>query len=1517
MKRTTQIVVDTISAQEAADHLALLSDNLMDAVELKTDLSQSGLVEKEREKEEKELSDSDDQSAIQLASAGGIVDMPSAAMIDVGGEVDRQTYESPAGEAGGSAGISPLVAIGGGVLAVAGIVALADSDDDDNKKNNDDNPNPNPDPDPDPDPEPTPNNAPTLASVAGQTVAENGEVTFTVNATDADGDDLVFSASSPTNGTVTQTISGTFKYEPNPDFSGSDTFTVSVSDGRGGTDVVPVNITITPAPNEAPVFDDSDGQGNREVATDENTDVIIQLNASDADGDALTFTLDSLTDTDTTANGGTIRFLEGSTDKVVYTPAENYVGADSFEVIVDDGNGGTATQTINMRVDIINTAPVAEDDTFSTDEDVAAELDVLDNDSDSDNTLDGASVTLLTGVSNGTLTYNNDGTFSYTPDADYNGSDSFTYTVTDPNGASDTATVSITIDAVNDAPVNTVPADQAANKNTPLAISGLSVDDIDAAGGDLTVTLAVTSGTLSVGGSATVTDNGTGTVTLVGTLTAVNSSLANVTYTPDADFTGDDTLTVTTEDGGNTGAGGAQTDVDTVAITVTDTDATIGGDFSGSVTEDDASNVVTGALTITDPDNGDEVFQAQTDTEGTYGSFSLTANGDWTYTLNNADSDTDALKAGQVEEDAFSIQSADGTTETITISVTGANDAPVAEDDAVSVDEDSSIDFSVIDNDVDAEGELATSTFAITTGPSNGTLTNNDDGTFSYTPDADYNGDDSFTYTVTDPNGASDTATVSITIDAVNDAPVNTVPADQAANKNTPLAISGLSVDDIDAAGGDLTVTLAVTSGTLSVGGSATVTDNGTGTVTLVGTLTAVNSSLANVTYTPDADFTGDDTLTVTTEDGGNTGAGGAQTDVDTVAITVTDTDATIGGDFSGSVTEDDASNVVTGALTITDPDNGDEVFQAQTDTEGTYGSFSLTANGDWTYTLNNADSDTDALKAGQVEEDAFSIQSADGTTETITISVTGANDAPVAEDDAVSVDEDSSIDFSVIDNDVDAEGELATSTFAITTGPSNGTLTNNDDGTFSYTPDADYNGDDSFTYTVTDPNGASDTATVSITVDPVLDPIATTPQTRYLSQNMLFAFSVDVDNPDNTGPINYTVVGNPQFGSLTSPADGDFEYTPDAGFIGRDTVRVRVTDGVSDPIFQVVNIFVDNTIANGVLLTDAEEEINGTNGDDRFYGVLGDGSDSSSLNLTTFTTGDAIFGSLGTDTLFLDISSHAGGLQDADLAGDLFNLEILQLGQGDNEAALGNNAANTGISTVVGNSGNDSINASAFTVDLTLQGLGGNDTLIGGDGNDTLEGGDGDDLLVGGDGNDSITSGDGLDIIGGLLGDDDITLNTDGVLDEIHFRTSDGTDTVTGFDVTEDGIFFLDGDGSDGSVAFSKDDSTEGAAGTLFTAGDSDDYGEFALAGEFSANGNGLSEAIALLHDTTLTEALLDALTSSATNTYLLVENADTSQVQLLFDDDWSSAGDYSVVATFTDLADTSGFDATNFGIY
>ena len=135
----------------------------------------------------------------------------------------------------------------------------------------------------------------------------------------------------------------------------------------------------------------------------------------------------------------------------------------------------------------------------------------------------------------------------------------------------------------------------------------------------------------------------------------------------------------------------------------------------------------------------------------------------------------------------------------------------------------------------------------------------------------------------------SDTDNIVINITPVNDSPVNTVPVAQTTNEDTNKAITGLAISDAaDGNTGTMTVTLTVANGTLLVsGGTASISNSGTGTVTLTGTVAEINATLASsVTYVPNANYNGADTLTMTTNDNGNVG-GSALTDVDTVGITV------------------------------------------------------------------------------------------------------------------------------------------------------------------------------------------------------------------------------------------------------------------------------------------------------------------------------------------------------------------------------------------------------------------------------------------------------------------------------------------------------------------------------------------------------------------------------------------------------------------------------------------------------
>jgi hypothetical protein len=175
------------------------------------------------------------------------------------------------------------------------------------------------------------------------------------------------------------------------------------------------------------------------------------------------------------------------------------------------------------------------------------------------------------GAEHGTVVVHADGTFTYTPVLNFNGSDRFSFKANDGAHDSSVVTENLTVNAVNDAPVNTVPGALNAASVLDAAIIGLAVSDVDAV--SLTTLLHVDHGTLSVAavGGATVAGSGTGTVTLSGSAAQIDAALGalnNVQYHPEFNFAGTDHLTITSNDGGSTGSGGPQTATDVVDLNI-------------------------------------------------------------------------------------------------------------------------------------------------------------------------------------------------------------------------------------------------------------------------------------------------------------------------------------------------------------------------------------------------------------------------------------------------------------------------------------------------------------------------------------------------------------------------------------------------------------------------------------------------------------------------------------------------------------------------------------------------------------------------------------------------------------------------------------------------------------------------------------------------------------------------------------------------------------------------------------
>jgi large repetitive protein len=547
-----------------------------------------------------------------------------------------------------------------------------------------------------------------------------GDVNVLANDSDPDGDSLsIQSWTQGTEGTVV--CSGPdCSYTPaEPDFVGVDTFTYTVSDGNGGTDVGLVVVTVTYT-NEQPVADDD----FLTTAEDASGDVDVLDGDTDEDGDQLTVVTET-----PAADHGTVSCTPGGI--CTYTPDPNFNGSDSFTYTIEDGAGGDDAGEVTVTVTPVNDDPNAVADTLIATEDEQGQADVLANDSD----LDGDTLAVTTpspSAAHGTVSCLGGGTCTYTPDPDYKGSDSFQYAISDGQGGTDTATVSVTV-----TPENVWPVADDETLTTSEDVQGavnVLVGDTDADGDPLSVTT-----------SAPAATHGTVSCSAAGTCT----------YTPDADYSGSDSFEYTVSDG----RGGTDTGLVSVTVTAVN-DAPVAADDSLSVAEDGQGGTDVLA-NDTDVDGG--ALSVTGSTNGAHGSVSCLANGTCTYTP----------AADYSGSDTFTYTVSDGNggsdTGSVSVTVTPENDAPVADDDTLTTEVDTAADVDVLAGDVDVDGDTLTVESA--SDPEHGSVAcDPGTGVCTYTPDPGYVGADSFTYTVSD-GSATDEGLVSVTVEEANVAP--------------------------------------------------------------------------------------------------------------------------------------------------------------------------------------------------------------------------------------------------------------------------------------------------------------------------------------------------------------------------------------------------------------------------------------------------------------------------------------------------------------------------------------------------------------------------------------------------------------------------------------------------------------------------------------------------------------------------------------------------------------------------
>ena len=641
---------------------------------------------------------------------------------------------------------------------------------------------------------------------------------------------------------------------------------------------------------------------------------------------------------------------DGSDDVLLFTPSPGFSGAATVDYKINDGVGNFAAAQVKINIGPVNDAPVnsvpgaqtidedtplvfTNGSTISVSDIDAGSADVQVDLSVSDGVLSLSGTSNLSFVSGdgtssvtakGSLTNINNALngLTYDPTLNFNGADTLTITTNDQGNTgdggplSDTDVVNITINPINDAPINTVPGDQFTVEDDTLVFSSgtgnpISVSDVDAGGGDIVVDLAIATaagpnvGTLTIGtpGAATVIGNGTDGVRLTGNLVAVNSALNTLSYFAPLNLIGVVTLDVDTNDSGNTGAGGVKADSDSVKITVEQGVSPRPRRDFGKGPE--GSPLTIDVLFNDLPTDGFQTF-VESFTNGQFGTVSVDDNG----SPNDNTDDKLVFTSNDVEffgTDSFTyvVNDTSGTTPatvaertgTVDIEITPVNDAPVPTDDTAPngvEDNNLTIPFSTLTgNDSvgppNEVGQKASINDVQMVGgqPGSVSIVGTD---VVYTPPANFNGTTAFTYTIVDDgltDGVADPltsltrATVGITITEVNDLP-SAGPDSATAVEDTQFngLVSDLLFNDNvgptneGPGAGNQDQTLSITQGTFSTsqGGSVTVGSGGT------------------FTYDPPAEFNGLDTFTYTITDDGTTNGAADPLSVDgLLSITVTE----------------------------------------------------------------------------------------------------------------------------------------------------------------------------------------------------------------------------------------------------------------------------------------------------------------------------------------------------------------------------------------------------------------------------------------------------------------------------------------------------------------------------------------------------------------------------------------------------------------------------------------------------
>ncbi|WP_269582949.1 VCBS domain-containing protein [Roseibium sp. Sym1] len=964
------------------------------------------------------------------------------------------------------------------------------------------------------------------------------------HATDIDtGDHLSVTGLTASHGTISGDAAHGFTFTPDPNYNGPVDLSYQVTDGHGGSVAQTASLTLGATPDAAVITGGDTGSmtEDRNVGPSSAHPLAVSgsLSVQDPDGPSQEFFQYSRFGEHAISDpfGGSLHidragnwdYEVDNTHHAVQALAAGEEGHAIYEVHSADGTA----HRIQITIHGTNDAPVLSVATASATEDgsaVTGQMSATDVD-----TGDTKAFAIAQPVDG--FTMHGDGSWSFDPShaayqhlaAGQTMPVTIPVTVTDSAGATDTENLVITVTGTNDAPVVSGPVDLGSgteDKAVPITAAQLLAHATDIDTGDhLSVTgLTASHGTIS------------------------GDAAHGFTFTPDPNYNGPVDLSYQVTDG----HGGSVAQTASLTLGATPDAAVITGGDTGSMTED--RNVgpssahplaVSGSLSVQDPDGpSQEFFQysrfgehAISDPFG--GSLHIDRAGNWDYEVDNTHHAVQALAAGEEGHAIYEVHSADGTAHRIQITIHGTNDAPVLSVATASATEDgSAVTGQMSATDVDTGDSKA---FSIGQ-PVDG-FTLQADGSWSFDPShaayqhlaAGQTMPVTIPVTVTDSAGATDTENLVITVTGTNDAPV----------VSGPVSLPGGKEDQA----------VSITAAQLL----AHATDIDTGDHLSVTGLTASHGTISGdaahgFTFTPDPNYNGPVDLSYQVTDG----HGGSVPQTASLSLGATPDAAVITGGDTGSVTED--STLVTGGkLDVADPDQGQAALVPQTGVAGTHGTFTVQADGTWSYQLDNAQPAVQALQAGGTPlTDTLTVSSIDGTTHDITVAIEGTNDGPqVQPGDLGATQQDQSRTFTesellqrVHATDIDRGDTLTIDSVSVD--PKYGSFARSAGGDWEFRPAAGVAHDDiPVSIVVRDSAGATRAAQADLDITPA--PVAAQVQgvgTQHLSGTIAGA-------PGGWAIATATGAGvlslQGQYGTLTiDPQTGhfDYHYTPDSAVI-------------------------------------------------------------------------------------------------------------------------------------------------------------------------------------------------------------------------------------------------------------------------------------------------------------------------------------------------------------------------------